>query len=56
MSVDYTCKMIPILGVVSLLPVPVHLLISVASKQLKRMNNHLCYLTDNINILKVELT
>lgn len=56
MSVASTCKTIIVLGVVSLLALYCTCIISFTPKQLKLINNPLCYLTDQINIPEVELT
>lgn len=48
MLVASTCKIIPVLGLVSLLS---HLLL--ISKQLKHINNPFNYLIEQINILEV---
>lgn len=51
MLVASTCKIIPVLGLVSLLS---HLLL-ILSKQLKHINNPFNYLIEQINILEVWL-
>lgn len=48
-SVAFTCKTIPVLGVISLLP-PSAPLVTWTPKQLKLIKNNLCYLTDQIII------